>query len=167
MNWLPIIDQLRSRLLSLSRFDINDDQGHLGYQVKGKFFSIGHNLSFQNADGVEIAQIRQRMLTVMPKFEIYLGAKHFATIVKEFSWFNKKFFLDVPGPNDYTIRGNFWDFEYEFERKNRVVATVSRKFWSLGDTYGVKIDKDEDHISILATVVVISLCGRDEAVVVT
>ena len=60
-------------------------------------------------------------------YEIYFGDKHFATILREFSWFKKRFTLDVPGPNDYTIRGDFWNYEYEFERKNRIVANVSRK----------------------------------------
>ena len=34
----------------------------------------------------------------------------FAEVIKEFSWFKSKFTLDVPGPNDYTIGGSFWEF---------------------------------------------------------
>ena len=98
-----------------------------------------------------------------PKYEIYFGSKHFATIAREFSWFKKTFTLDVPGPNDDTIRGDFWNYEYEFLRGNRVVATVSRKFWSWTDTYGVDIVQGEDDISILSAVVVVSLCNQDDS----
>jgi len=145
-----------------SQYDINDENGNLVFAVKGKFFSWGDNLSFQKADGTEIAQIRQKLLSFMPKYEIYFGSKHFATIVREFSWFKKKFTLDVPGPNDYTIHGDFWNYEYEFERKNQIVATVSRKYWSWTDTYGVDIADGEDDISILAAVTVVSLCNQDD-----
>jgi len=146
-----------------SAYDINDEHGNLVYTVKGKFFSWGDNLSFQKADGTELAQIRQKLMSFMPKYEIYIGCKYFARIVREFSWFKKRFTLDVPGPNDYTIRGDFWNYEYEFERSNRIVATVSRKFWSWTDTYGVNIVKGEDDISILAAVVVVSLCNQDDS----
>lgn len=60
------------------------------------------------------------------------------------SWFKAKFKLDVPGPNDYEITGDFWDHEYEFLRGGDTVATVSKKHWSWADTYGVDIVADED-----------------------
>lgn len=158
-----MIYQLNSKLWSLtSQFEIKDENENLAFAVIGKFFSWGDNLSFQKPDGTEIAQIRQRLLTLMPKYEIYFGEKHFATVVKEFSWFKQKFTLDVPGPNDYTIRGDFWDYEYEFERGNRIVATVSRKYWSWSDKYGVNIVDGEDVVSILSAVTVVSLCNQDD-----
>lgn len=158
-----MIYQLKSKLLSLtSQYEIKDDQGESVYQVKGEFLSWGDNLSFQKSNGDELAQIRQTLFSLMPKYEIHIGQKQFATITREFSWFKKRFSLDVPGPNDYTIRGNFWDYEYEFERSNRIVANVSRKYWTWADTYGVEIEKGEDHLSILAAVVVVSLCNSDD-----
>ena len=155
--------QLKEQLFSLtSTYHIADASGNPAFQIQGKFFSIGHNLSFQSAAGVELAQIRQRLLTLLPKYEIYQGDKHFATIVKEFSWFKNKFTLDVPGPNDYVITGSFWDYEYEFQRNEGVVAQVSKQFWSWSDTYGVDIIDGEDDVSILATVAVIDLCCHEK-----
>jgi uncharacterized protein YxjI len=158
-----MIYQLNSKLWSLtSQYEIKDQSGNLAFAVVGEFFSWGDNLSVQTAGGAEIAQIRQRLLTLMPKYEIYFGDRHFATIVKEFTWFKQKFKLDVPGPNDYTIQGDFWDYEYEFERGNRIVAQVSRKYWSWTDSYGVEIIDGEDDVSILSAVTVVSLCNQDD-----
>ncbi len=156
-----MIYQLRSKILSFhSQFEINDFHGQPAFQVIGKFFSFGHDLSFQKADGTELAQIRQRLFRFLPTYELHQGAKHFATITREFSWFKKRFALDIPGPNDYTIQGDFWNYEYAFQRMNRTVATVSRSFWSLADMYGVDIIDGEDDVSILAAVVVVSLCNQ-------
>jgi uncharacterized protein YxjI len=161
---LAMMYRLRSKILSFnSHFDINDADGNLAYQVIGKLLSFGHDLSFQQADGTEVAQIRQRLFRFLPTYELHLGAKHFATITREFSWFKKRFTLDIPGPNDYTIEGDFWNYEYEFRRLNRTVARVSRSFWSMADTYGVDVIEGEDDVSILAAVVVVSLCNQADS----
>ena len=83
-------------------------------------------------------------------------------MTKEFSWFNKQFSLDVPGPNDYTIEGSFWDHEYVFVRGGRNVAIVTRRLFSLTHTYSVEIMDREDAVSILATCIVIDQVLHDE-----
>ena len=155
--------QLNSKLLSVaSHHNIADEHGNLAYSVEGKFFSFGHNLAFKSADGKEVARIEQRLLNFLPTFDLLLGGKHFATITKKFSWLNKQFKLDVPGPNDYDIEGNFWNYEYTFERQGVIVANVSRKLFSMTGVYGVDIVKGEDEVAILATVIVIDICNRND-----
>lgn len=156
--------RLNSKLLTLgSNYQIKNEIDELAYQVRGKILSFGHDLTLETAQGVEVARIKQRLMNWMPTFELYLENKHFATITRKFSWFKKHFLLDVPGPNDYEIEGDFWDYEYEFRRQEGVVASVSRKMFSLTGVYGVDIIEGEDPISILAAVVVIDLCNRDES----
>ena len=156
--------QLNEKLLSVTNvFKILDDYGNLAFQVEGKFFSIGHNLSFVSAIGEHLAEIRQRLLTLLPRYEIYRGGEHFATITKDFSFFTDQFTLDVPGPNDYVITGSFWQYEYEFHRGEEVVAVVSREFGTLTDKYSVDIVHGEDVVSVLATVVVIDLCCQHKS----
>ncbi len=53
--------------------------------------------------------------------------------------------------------GNFFDFEYRFTRQGRTVASVSKRFFSFRDTYGIDIVDGEDDITILAKAVVIDL----------
>ena len=143
-------------------FYILDEAGQPVYKVDGKAFSWGDKLSFQDRTGKELAYISQRLLTIMPKYSIYREGNLFAEVKKEFTWFRKQFTLDVPGPNDYTIDGSFWEHEYTFKRRGRTVAVVSRSFFSLTDTYGVEISDGEDHISILATCIVIDQVLHDE-----
>ena len=155
--------RLNSKLLTLgSNFEIWDEKDELAFVVRGKILSFGHDLTLETPQGVEVARIKQRLMNFMPTYEMYLGEKHYATITRKFSWFKKRFLLDVPGPNDYEVEGDFWNYEYEFRRKSGVVARVSRKMWSMTGVYEVDIAKGEDVVSVLAAVVVINLCNRNE-----
>lgn len=132
------------------------------YRVKGRAFSWGDKLSFQDMDGQELAFISQKLMTLMPKYEISVRGEVFAEVRKEFGWFKKKFTLDVPGPNDYEIEGSFWLHDYVFRRKGRTVATVGKAVWAWTDTYGIEIVDGEDDVSILSAAIVIDQVLHDE-----
>ena len=150
--------QIKQKAFSMGKdYLIQDENQNSIFLVDGEAFSWGNNLSFQDMEGNELGYIKQSLSLFNPKYEIYKGGKLFADVVKEFSWFDKKFTLDVPGPNDYTIDGSFWDYEYNFTRNGNLVASVSKSYFSWTDTYGVDIANDEDYISILSTVIVIDL----------
>ena len=155
--------QLKKRVWSWDNtYDINSSNGELAFQVIGKYFSWGHNLTIHDATGAEVATIEQRLMSFMPTYYLNRRGSLFAEIRKKFSWFKKTFELDIPGPNDYTIEGSFWDYEYYFYRRGQAVAQVSKAFWSWSDTYGVEIVDGEDDLSILATMVVIDLCNHEQ-----
>jgi uncharacterized protein YxjI len=68
----------------------------------------------------------------------------------------------VPGPDDLEAEGDFLDHEYAFTRGDRVVATVSKKWFSWTDTYGIEIADSEDAVLILASAVVVDMvCHGD------
>lgn len=136
-------------------FTIYDKDDAPKYIVKGKAFSWGDKLSFQNTEGTELALISQKLLSFKERYEISIDNKNFAEITKEFSWFSKKFKLDIPGSNDYSIEGSFWSHDYEFTRKGRTVARVSKKLWGWSDSYGVQIEDGEDEIAILCSCIVV------------
>ena len=143
-------------------FAITDQHGRPVFHVDGAAFSWGDQLSFQDAQGNELAYISQKLLSFKPRYEIFVGGKKFAEVVKEWTWFNKEFTLDVPGPNDYTIKGSFWQHEFTFIRSGRTVATVSKDFWKWTDSYGVQITPGEDDVSILCACIVIDQVLHDE-----
>ena len=66
--------------------------------------------------------------------------------------------MDVPGPDDLEAEGNLTDHEYTFTRGGRTVATVSKQWFAMADTYGVDIAEGENDVLILASTVVIDLC---------
>jgi uncharacterized protein YxjI len=143
-------------------FVIKDENGNDVFLVDGRAFSLGQKLSFQDTTGSELAFISQKLLSFKKTYEIFRNNRLFAAVVKELTFFKDKFTVDVPGPNDYEVRGNFFDHEYAFIRSGREVAHVSKEFFSWADTYGVDIIEGEDDITILATAVVIDLVCHDD-----
>ena len=143
-------------------FTIENDLGQAAFQIKGKAFSWGDKLSFQSMDGAELAFISQKVMSFKPRYRIYQNGALFAEVIKEFTWFSKEFTLDVPGPNDYSIKGHFWKHEFEFLRGGRTVARVSKAMFSWTDSYGVEIIDGEDDVSILCACIVIDQVLHDE-----
>lgn len=141
---------------------IQDAEGRDVFFVDGRAFSLGEQLSFQDLEKRELAFIRQRLLSWGPTYEIYRDGKLAAEVKKElFTFFHCTFTVDVPGPGDLTAEGDFTDHEYAFRRGERHVASVSKKWFALTDTYGVEIAAGEDDVLILASAVVIDeACHR-------
>ncbi|WP_442508955.1 LURP-one-related/scramblase family protein [Novipirellula sp. SH528] len=144
-------------------FTVTDADGNSRYNIDGKAFSWGDKLSFQDVGGNELAFISQKLLSWKPTYQILIDGRVFAEVKKEWTWFNKQFTLDVPGPNDYTIDGSFWSHEFTFERSGRTVATVSKKLWSWTDSYGVNIVDGEDEVAVLCACIVIDQVLHDES----
>ena len=145
-----------------NKFTITDEQNNSRFVVDGQAFSWGDKLSFQDLEGNELAFINQRLMSLMPRYQILTNGTVFAEVIKEFSWFQQKFKLDVPGPNDYEIDGSFWQHEFNFTRSGRKVASVSKKLWAWTDSYGVNIVDGEDDVSILCACIVIDQVLHDE-----
>ncbi len=144
------------------RFLIKDDSNRDVYQVIGKFFALVDSLSFQDMRGHELAKITQKLISFKRRYQVHRDGKLAADVVKEITFFKDKYTVDIPGPNDYVVQGNFWEHEYSFLRKGREVAHVSKQFFALADTYGISVLDDEDDVLILATAVVIDLVNHAE-----
>jgi len=117
-----------------------------------------------DANRNEVAFISEKLLSWGPTYEIHRGGR-LAAVVKQhlFSFLHHRFSIDVPGPNDLEAEGSFTDMEYTFRRGGRTVATVSKRWFAMSDSYGVEIADGEDDALILASAVVIDLiCHGDK-----
>lgn len=145
-------------------FRIQDSEGRDAYFVDGKAFTLlREKLSFQDMNGRELAFIRQRILSLRKSYEIHRNGQLAAVVSKDlFTFLRCHFTVDVPGPDDLEATGSFLDYEYIFRRGGRTVASVSKKWLSLTDSYGVEIDDREDQVLVLASTVVIDQICHDE-----
>jgi len=155
---------MRQKLLSLAdNFTIKNEQEQDVFLVKGKVFSFGDKLSFQDLAGNELVFIDQRLLNWSPTYELWKGDQLLAVVKRElFSFIHHRFTVDVPGPNDLEAEGDFLDHEYTISRGGSVVATVSKRWFSWADTYGIEIADGEDDVLVLATAVVVDMVCHDD-----
>ena len=63
--------------------------GETVYVVKGQL-SWGHCLKVFDACGNELGTVKERVLTFLPKFEVYLGDQYIGQISKEFTLFRPR-----------------------------------------------------------------------------
>ena len=156
---------LKQKLFSFGDdFTIKDDAGNAVFQVDGKAFKIlREKLVFEDMQGHELAFIRERLIALTPSYEILRDGECVAVVKKDLiNLFRCGFTVDVPGPDDLEAQGSLLDHEYTFTRGSRTVATVSKKWFSFTDTYGVELEAGEDPVLILASTVIIDMiCHAD------
>ncbi len=145
-------------------YTIKDDNERDVYLIDGRAFSFGKKLSFQDAQGRELAFIAQKLLAWGPTYEITREGQLLAVVRKDlFSFLRCQFTVDVPGPNDPVAEGDFLDHEYTFSLAGRAIAQVSKRWFSWTDTYGIDLAPDADPVLILCSAVVIDLvCHNDD-----
>jgi len=155
---------IRERFFALGDdFDITDETGRPVYQVDGKVFSLHDRLVLRDPTGRELAQVHRRLVALRPTYQISVGGEEVAEIRKHFfTPFRDKFTIDIPGPDDLEMSGNLFDHEYEITRGGAVVATVSKRWLTIRDTYAVEVAPGQDDLLILASVLAVDLAaGRD------
>jgi len=63
-----------------------------------------------------------------------------ATIKKALiSLFSDRYSVEIPGQPDLETRGNILHHEYTIEQSSRAVATISRSWFRIRDTYGIEV----------------------------
>jgi uncharacterized protein YxjI len=157
--------QLHQRLIALGDdFYIEDENGDRVFVVDGKMFAIRETLFFKDMQGNTVAKIQQRLLRLRDTMEVEGAEGETLAVVKKalISVLRERWNVSIPDGPDLEIQGNILDHEYTFESKGRKVAEVSKRWFSLRDSYGVEIEPEQNDLVILAATVAIDMM-RDEA----
>ncbi len=135
---------------------ITDENGREVYFVDGKLISLGRRLEIKDPSRQEVlAVIQQRLIALLPAYDIHLPGGVNVTISKRLSLLTDQLKIDVPGPGDLYVHGDLFHHEYAIDQGGREVARVSKRWIALVDSYGVEIDEGVDPLLILASAVVI------------
>ena len=140
-------------------YDIYDENGNTVYTVEGKL-AWGHCLHILNAMGDHIGTVQQRVLTFLPKFELYIGKLYYGCIRKEFTLFRPQFTVDCSG---WQVQGEIFEWDYTvLDAALRQVATVSKEVLHWTDTYVLDIADSADALGVLMLVLAIDAekCSR-------
>ena len=151
----------KQRLFSwFDSYDIYDEKGNTLYTVKGQL-SWGHRLKKFDAMGNEIGMIQEKVLSFLPKFEIYLGSSYIGCISKEFTFFKPAFNIDY---NGWHIEGDWFEWDYRIlNYSGNCIASVNKEPFNWTDTYTINVMNDQDALNALLLVLAIDVekCSRD------
>lgn len=143
----------KQRLFSwFDSYDIYNEVGETVYTVKGQL-SWGHCLKIFDAMGNEIGTVKEVVLSLLPKFEMYLGDTCVGCIHKEFTFFKPKFNIDC---NGWHVEGDFLEWNYGIiDASGQGIATVSKQVLRMTDTYVIDVFEPQNALCVLMLVLAI------------
>src|SRR5579884_3438194 len=155
---------IREKLFHLGKDStIMNEAGQPVLEVDGKVLSLHNRLIMRDRYGNEVASIHRRLIALRPTSEITRGGQELAEVRKRLiSPFVDRFIVDIPGPDDLEITGSIFEHEFTIKRGGHVVATASKRWFSLRETYGVDIAPGQDDVLILASVLALELAEDRE-----
>ena len=139
-------------------YDIYLEDGSAFYTVEGQL-SWGHCLHILDDAGRHIATVKEQVLTLLPRFDFYIGDERVGTLKREFTFLSPAYDLDCCG---WRVTGNWLEWDYQILRRDGSTAAVIRKelfHWT--DTYTIETEYDEDALCALMVVLAIDAdkCG--------
>ena len=144
----------------LDSYDIFDENGNTVYTAKGEL-SFGHQLRIYDSVGTPIALVKQKMLTFMPRFELYVKDQYLGCISREFSLFTPRYNIDF---NGWHVEGNWMEWDYTIiDTSGNCVATITKEIWNWTDTYTIDIPDSQSALGALMLVLAIDAekCSRN------
>ena len=140
-------------------YDIYDEASNTMFVVKGEL-AWGHLLRIYDANGREIGCIKEKILTWLPKFEMYIGDRYAGCISKELTFFTPKYNIDY---NGWHVEGDWLEWDYSIiNSAGQNVASVSKELWNWTDTYVIDVSNSQDAVYALMLVLAIDAekCSR-------
>ena len=154
---------MQQRMFSIGQdFWIENDRGQKVFKVDGKAIRIRGTLIFEDARGQELYKIQERIARVRDTMNIEDGRGRPAAKVHNalITPLRDRWQIDIPGGQNLSTQGNILNHEYRIERGRQTIATVSRKWFRIRDSYGVEVAPGEDAALMLAITVVIDMMAH-------
>lgn len=135
------------------KFRVYDENGQDLYYAEGKVFSLGKKLTVFDAAGTELAFIHEKIFSLLPKYFISQNGVDIAQVQKKLTFFHPEY--EVIGLG-WQVKGNFLEHEYQItDTLGQTAVTVSKRWFTWGDTYEVHTENSADALMALCVVLII------------
>ncbi len=150
----------KQRLFSwFDSYNIYDERENVLFTVDGKI-AIGHKLHILDAGGRHIATVREKPISWMPCFRLYVGEKYIGCIRRKFKLFGRRYVLDF---NGWEVSGDFFGWDYAVtDASGGRVASVGKELFRLTDTYVIDVTDPKDALYALMIVLSIDADNCDD-----
>ena len=146
------------------RFTIKDQNDIDRYSVEGEFFSIGKKLHIYDMNDNEVAFVHQKVLTLLPRFFVFVNGIQVAEIVKEFTLLKPRYRIE--GLN-WEVQEDILDHDYQITENGREIVGIHKVWFSWGDSYELNIadtGASDFNSEVMALAVVLAIvCVMDDS----
>lgn len=142
----------RQRMFSwFDSYDIYDENQQTVFTVQGKL-AWGHKLEIYDANGRYLGMVKEEVMTLLPRFDLYMGDSCIGQIKKEFTLFKPRFTLDC---NGWQVEGDWFEWDYEVRDGDRTVMRAYKEPLHWTDTYLIDVGQPQDMLLSLMIVLAI------------
>jgi uncharacterized protein YxjI len=140
-------------------FFIQNDRGQRAFKVDGKALRARDTLTIRDMQGREVCKIQERVARVRDTMEIEGPDGRSVASVKKamITPVRDRFVVKIGDGPDLEIQGNIVAHEYRVGN----VATISKKWFRVRDSYGVEIAPGQNDALILAATVCVDQLSSD------
>lgn len=140
----------KQRLFSwFDSYDIYNETGETVYTVKGQL-AWGHRLQIFDADGNNVGTVQEKILTFLPKFELYAEGNYIGCIRKELTLFRPKYTVDC---NGWSMEGDLFEWDYRIMGGcDEPIAVISKQLLNWTDTYVMDVCDPQNALYVLMLV---------------
>ena len=155
---------IRKQLFSIGDdFWIENESGEKAFHVDGKVLRLRDTFVIETADGDEILKVHEKKLTPKKSYVIEHRGEELATVSKALlTPLRDKFKIEMAKGGVLEAKGNLTDHEFTVEWENGTpMAEVSKRWFSVRDTYGVSVQDGQDVVLALAIAMCIDAIQRE------
>jgi uncharacterized protein YxjI len=133
--------------------DILNEAGQPALQVDGKVLSLHGLMIVNDLAGTEVARVSRKLVALLATYDITLTGGVTAEVHQRFTGpFHPKWNLSVSGGAELEIGGNFAGHDFTITENGQTIATISKAWISLADSYGVDIVAGQNDLLLLCSV---------------
>lgn len=151
----------KQRIFSwLDSYEIYDENNNIIYIVKGEI-AFGHCLRIYNSDKKEVGCVKERILSILPRFDLYSANEYLGSVKKEFKLFSNDYIIDFC---NWHVNGDYLGWDYEItDEYNNIIARISKELFHMSDQYVIDVKYPSDILNALMLVLAIDAekCSRN------
>lgn len=151
---------IKEKAISIKdKFFVRDEKGDKVYEIRRKFEpAIGLKLYIFDMDGNELAYIKEKNISIKPKFRVFVDGEHTATIEKKIVALKPKYEVEELG---WKIKGNIFEHNYKIVGEKGEAMNIHKGRLTLSDSFVLEFTDKKHVLEALAAVIAID-CVMDE-----
>ncbi len=154
---------IRKQLVALGDdFWVEDESGERVFHVDGKVLRLRDTFVLETPDGQELLRIKEQRLKLRKTYAIERDGEEVATVAKALvTPLRDRFTVEVAGRGTLEAKGDLLDHEFTIDWEGGVrMAEVSKRYFTVRDTYGVSVGPTQDAELAVAVAICIDAIER-------
>lgn len=132
-------------------FEVHNEFNETIYYVQGSFFRIPKEFRIYDANHKELVHIESELFRIMGRYTIKT-LNETITLKRNFTFFKQNF--DLLG-TDWSLSGDFFSHDYRVVSGSRPIMTLTKHWFTWGDSYELDIEDPKDATLCLAIVIAV------------